>query len=100
LRIKFGLAVAETTERTSIVVTQVRGATEAMVWVGFVVDDVEEVVNIADGDIEPAPDFGASIDTSYIRGMAKTKGAVKTLFDVDRVIAIEFVEQALRRARG
>jgi purine-binding chemotaxis protein CheW len=100
LRVKFGLPVPEATERTSIIVTQIKGSAGALVWVGFIVDDVEEVTNIAAADVEPAPDFGMAVDTGYIRGMAKTKGGVKTLFEVDRIIASDAVECALRAAGG
>ena len=51
------------------------------------VDSVEEVVNLAGSEIEPTPDFGARIDTAYILGMAKINGKVKTLLDIDRVVA-------------
>ena len=53
---------------------------------GLVVDAVEEVTNITAADIEPTPDFGAAIDTDYILGMAKLKGTVKTLLDIDKVV--------------
>ena len=56
---------------------------------GLVVDAVEEVANIAAADIEEAPDFGAQLDTDSILGMAKIKGAVKALLDIDKVIASE-----------
>ena len=51
---------------------------------GLVVDGVEEVLNIAAADIEETPDFGGQIATDYIVGMAKVKGAVKMLLDIDR----------------
>jgi purine-binding chemotaxis protein CheW len=50
------------------------------------VDDVEEVTNIAADEIEETPDFGAQLDTACILGMAKLKGVVKTLLDIDRVL--------------
>lgn len=59
---------------------------------GAVVDGVEEVANITAGDIEEAPDFGASLDTEYILGMAKIKGTVKTLLDIDKVMTSEAVK--------
>jgi len=86
LRVKFRLP-AEFTARTCIVVVQVRLATERAIQMGLIVDGVEEVVNLAEVEIEPTPDFGAKVDTSYLLGMAKVKGQVKTLLDIDRVIA-------------
>ena len=47
---------------------------------------IEEVAQLAAADIEETPDFGAQVDTQCILGMAKIKGAVKALLDIDRVI--------------
>ena len=52
---------------------------------GMVVDGVEEVTNITPAEIEETPDFGGSIAADYILGIAKVKGAVKVLLDIDRV---------------
>jgi purine-binding chemotaxis protein CheW len=59
---------------------------------GIMVDGVEEVANIADGDIEETPDFGVQMDTSYILGMAKIKGVVKALLDIDLVLTVQGFE--------
>ena len=96
LRVKFGLK-AEFAERTCIVVVQVKLPTEQIVQMGLIVDSVEEVVTLTNEEIEPTPDFGTKIDTSYLLGMAKVKGQVKTLLDIDRVVAPETV-QAITQA--
>jgi len=90
LRVKLGLQ-AGFTERTCIVVVQVRMVSEQLVHLGLIVDSVEEVVNLPAEEIEPTPEFGTAIDTSYILGMAKVKGQVKTLLDIDRVVAPEAI---------
>jgi purine-binding chemotaxis protein CheW len=95
LRVKFGLQ-ASYAERTCIVVVQV-DLTTSVVQMGLVVDSVEEVVNLTPAEIETTPDFGTRIDTSYILGMAKVKGVVKTLLDIDRVVAPHTIE-ALSKA--
>jgi purine-binding chemotaxis protein CheW len=56
---------------------------------GLNVDGVEEVLSVAAADIEETPAFGSQITTDYILGMAKVRGAVKTLLDVDCVVAAE-----------
>ena len=90
LRVKFSLK-AEFTERTCIVVVQVKLPNEQAVQMGLIVDSVEEVVNLPAEEIEPTPDFGTKVDTTYLLGMAKIKGQVKTLLDIDRVVAPETV---------
>lgn len=97
LRVKFGLK-AEFAERTCIVVVQVRLPSEQIVQMGLIVDSVEEVVTLANEEIEPTPDFGTKIDTTYLLGMAKVKGQVKTLLDIDRVVAPETVQTIAQAA--
>ncbi len=88
LRVKFGLK-ADFAERTCIVVVQVKLPTGHAVQMGLIVDSVKEDVNLTAEDIEPTPEFGARIDTTYLLGMANVKGQVKTLFDLDRLVVPE-----------
>ncbi len=67
---------------------QVRGEA-GLLLVGVIVDGVSEVLNIGAGDIEDTPDFGVGASTPYLLGMAKIKGKVKILLDIDRVMATE-----------
>lgn len=86
LRLRFGFAEASSTDQSCIVVVQVtarQGGTNAM---GLIVDAVEEVVQIAAGELEPTPDFGQDLNTDYLLGMAKVKGVVKALLDIDRIL--------------
>lgn len=96
LRVKFGLR-AEFGERTCVVVVQVATGQDPAVQMGLIVDSVEEVATLTGEEIEPTPEFGARVDTTYLLGMAKIKGQVKTLLDIDRVVAPETV-RALAQA--
>jgi purine-binding chemotaxis protein CheW len=85
LRLKFGLAEQEYTERTSIIVIEfdtISGPTQ----MGIVVDRVSEVITINQDDIEPAPEFGSSLKSDYIKGMAKTKTQVIIILDIDLIL--------------
>jgi purine-binding chemotaxis protein CheW len=95
LRIKFGLE-AVLADRTCIVVVQVKLASEQTVQMGLIVDNVEEVATLSEAEIEPTPDFGPRLNTEYILGMAKVKGEVKTLLDIDRVVAPEAVRSLVQ----
>lgn len=88
LRLKFGMPAADYDERTCIVVVELSDA-ENKIAVGLVVDKVNEVSNVKEDEVEETPDFGIDLDTAYIRGMAKSQGAVKILLDIDRVITDE-----------
>ena len=87
LRRRFRLAEAESDGRTCIIVVQVEPPAGDKTPMGMVVDAVEEVVNIQEGDLEATPRFGSSAELGYILGIAKLKGKVKVLLDIDRVVS-------------
>src|SRR5882762_7828097 len=91
LRVKFGLK-AEFGERTCIVVVQVKLPSDQTVQMGLIVDSVEEVVNLTAAEIEPTPEFGAKLNTEYLLGMAKVKGQVKALLDIEKVVSHDTVQ--------
>ena len=86
LRVRFDFPVATGNEQTCIVVAQVKLPDGKATQMGLVVDGVEEVLNIAAADIEETPEFGGQICAAYIIGIAKIKGQVKALLDIDGVI--------------
>jgi purine-binding chemotaxis protein CheW len=85
LRAKFGMATAEVTDETCIIVVEIaeRGRKFST---GIVVDRVQEVLDISGADIEEAPEFDASVDTDFILGMAKVGESVKILLNIDKVL--------------
>ena len=85
LRLKFGMPEAIYTQRTCIIVTEVEGESGPMM-IGAVVDGVSEVLNLSPVDIEDTPDFGGEVATTGLLGMAKVKGKVKILLDIDHVM--------------
>jgi purine-binding chemotaxis protein CheW len=88
LRSKFGMDTAEVTEETCIIVVEIC-QDDKRFQTGIVVDHVQEVLDIAGGDIEDAPQFGSSVDTDFILGMGKIGDSVKILLDIDKVLAGE-----------
>src|SRR6516165_10563449 len=88
LRLKFRLPEVEYTQRTCIIVVQVQHESHA-VLMGTVVDGVAEVLNVGSGDVEDTPDFGNGVETPYIHGLAKIKGKVKILLDIDQVLTTQ-----------
>jgi purine-binding chemotaxis protein CheW len=92
LRLKFCLAEKEYTQRTCIIVVHVQSGSVNLPT-GIVVDEVSEVLTLGAGDIEDTPDFGDStgVATSCLLGMAKVKGKVKILLDIDRVLSSQEV---------
>ena len=86
LRLRFGMNSNDYTERTCIIVVEIEHGSRTL-QIGIVVDSVSEVLNIKGSDIEETPEFGTTLDTDYILGMAKTAGCVKILLDIGRVLS-------------
>jgi len=86
LRAKFGMETTGITDETCIIVVEITHGGRKF-STGIVVDRVQEVLDIHDGQIEDAPQFGASVDTAFILGMGKVGESVKILLDIDRVLA-------------
>lgn len=82
LRTRFGLERAEFSKDTRVVVVMTD-----IDLVGLVVDAVTEVLHIPKKNIEPPSFFVASLDSTYIVGIAKMKTRLITLLDLDRIFA-------------
>ncbi|SDU01766.1 purine-binding chemotaxis protein CheW [Verrucomicrobium sp. GAS474] len=94
LRCRFGISRAEgeSTERNCTVVVHVERENGETCLMGLIVDAVEEVILIREEEIEPTPRFGGELSARYILGMVKIKGKVKTLLDIDAVLAADAAE--------
>jgi purine-binding chemotaxis protein CheW len=86
LRLKFEMEAKGTTVKTCVIVVQVQRQ-DGKMTMGIIVDEVSEVLDISGSEIEEAPNFGSQVDTRFILGMAKTKGGVKILLDINKVLA-------------
>ncbi|MBW2128923.1 MAG: purine-binding chemotaxis protein CheW [Deltaproteobacteria bacterium] len=81
MRKRFVLEEREYDERTCIVVVNVSGGA-----VGLVVDSVNEVADIPQEQIEPAPEINEDNKNLMVQGLGKVGEEVKILLDVDRLI--------------
>ncbi|MDR0306905.1 MAG: chemotaxis protein CheW [Chitinispirillales bacterium] len=86
LRKKFDMENTDDTDQTCIIVVDV-ASKNGYIQIGILVDSVSEVLDIAGEDIEDAPAFGTNIDTDFILGMAKAKGSVKILLNIEKVLS-------------
>ncbi len=85
LRNKFGMDTIEDTEQTCIIVVDILFESNSL-QMGIIVDSVSEVLDIEKSDIEETPTFGAAVQTNFIKGIAKTKGGVKILLNIEDVL--------------
>ncbi|RMH05936.1 MAG: chemotaxis protein CheW, partial [Nitrospirae bacterium] len=84
LRTKFGMEEVEITAFTVIVVVVVKSRV-----MGIIVDSVSDVITLAGKDIQPSPEFGTKVDTSFIMGIGTAGERLVTLLDIDRVLTDE-----------
>ncbi|HVU36298.1 MAG TPA: chemotaxis protein CheW [Opitutaceae bacterium] len=85
LRVQFGLDAGHD-DRTCIVVVTITLASSRGLQMGLIVDSVEEVSTVGARDIEPTPEFGHVVTTEYLLGVAKIRGEVKMLLNIDRLL--------------
>ncbi|MFV0497343.1 MAG: chemotaxis protein CheW [Candidatus Fimivivens sp.] len=89
IRLRLNQPIAEYSERTCIIVANIRD-----VAVGFIVDEVDEVISIDDSCISPPPTV-ASAKNSYITGIAKLEKDVTLLIDAQRLLKSDELEALL-----
>jgi purine-binding chemotaxis protein CheW len=98
LRIKFGMSPKEYDERTCVIVTEIlmNGVQKLL---GVVVDMVSEVVTISQDQIEPPPEYGATLEHSSILGIGKIKDRVVIILDINEVFQAEEIAKMLENVK-
>jgi len=86
LRIRFGMASVEHSDRSCIIVVDIAGAAGTRL-VGVMVDSVSDVLYISGYDIEDPPAFISTFETDFLLGMAKTEKSLKIILDIDQVLS-------------
>ncbi len=85
MTLKLGLPRKEENRQDScIIVTEVDIDSELNI-VGIQVDEVREVLELANDMIEPAPRLGTYINTRFIKGMGKLDDRFIILLDINRL---------------
>jgi purine-binding chemotaxis protein CheW len=88
VRLRFSITEREHDERTCIIVVNIDDTA-----VGLIVDQVSEVIDIAETNIEPPPRVQNSNGSRFIQGLGKIGTAVKILLDVQKLLYEEELEQ-------
>lgn len=83
VRIRFKMEPMEYTDRTCIIVINVKSTV-----IGLIVEKIAEVDSIQDDDIVPPPSLGRkeSEQNKYVYGLARTGDTVKLLIDPEKLI--------------
>ncbi|MFH0736017.1 MAG: chemotaxis protein CheW, partial [bacterium] len=70
--------------RTRIIVVDLNGTT-----VGFIVDEVSEVLRIPKSITEPPPAMVAGIDSDYITAVGKLEDRLLILLDLEKIFSLD-----------
>ena len=82
LRKRFGLPAQETDKNSRIIVVSVD-----QIEVGMIVDEVSEVLTVPEGAVEAAPAIVTTVDSSFIKGIAKIEERLVILLDLTQVLS-------------
>ncbi|MGK9475614.1 chemotaxis protein CheW [Melioribacter sp. OK-6-Me] len=84
LRVKLGLERIEADKNSRIVVVDLNGKT-----IGFLVDEVSEVLRIPEDITEQPPAMVAGVDSSLIKAIGKLEDRLLILLDLERVLSAD-----------
>lgn len=94
LRLKFNLGEAKYDEFTVVIILSVANRV-----VGAVVDAVSDVLTLAPGQIRPAPEFSAALETQFVTGLGTIDERMLILLDIEKLMTsrdMQLVSDAAR----
>lgn len=93
MRIKFNVGEATYDQFTVVIILNVINRV-----VGIVVDGVSDVITLLAEQTKAAPEFGAALDTKYIKGLGTVDERMIILVDIEKLMSsrdMELMEEAL-----
>lgn len=86
-RTRMGLEATEPGDSSRIIVVDIKGST-----IGFIVDEVHEVLQISRSIVDPTPPLATGSDSTYILGVAKLDDSPLILLDLDKMFSGETLD--------
>ncbi len=84
LRSRFGMEETAPSGSSRMIITVVED-----LEVGFIVDAANDVVDITEDDIEPAPEVVGSVENKYVKGVVKIDKRLFVCLDLDEVLLLQ-----------
>lgn len=94
LRDRFDIEEVDYSDQTRIIIIHLDD-----MEVGLIVDQANDVIDIPENIIEPAPEVVGTIDVDYIEGIAKLEDRLLLLLDLKQVLSIDEVNE-IRQMKG
>ncbi len=91
LRKKFGMPETSATESTQLLITRADGTA-----IGYKVDSVSEIMEVADSEMQEIPVIVKNVDTRYALGVANKKNRMIVLLDNANILS-EQESEVVRR---
>ncbi len=85
LRSRFALERIKYSNTTVVIVLKIENDGHEKT-IGFVVDAVSDVYNVTDEQLKPSPDFGGSVNTEFVKGLATVDEKMVILLDIDHLV--------------
>ncbi|KGX88426.1 chemotaxis protein CheW [Pontibacillus litoralis] len=84
LRTRFGLEELPYTDSTRMIIVRIED-----IEIGIIVDAANDVIDISEDMIEPAPEVVGTVDVEYIRGVAKQGNRLLVLLNLSKVLTVK-----------
>ena len=78
---RFGLDTAAPTARHVIMVANIAGR-----MVGLLVDAVSDIIQLADGEVQPTPDVASEQVRTFVKGVFALEGRMVSLIDLQHIL--------------
>lgn len=88
LQIRFGRKASHITRKSCVIIIEME-SDDSKTDLGLLVDSVNEVIDISQNDVEPAPSFGSKIRIDFIKGIGKVSNQFIIILDIKRSFSIE-----------
>ncbi len=92
MKLKFGMDETEKSINTCVIITEVEMDDGETTVLGALADSVQEVFDLHEEEIEPAPRLGTQLNTEFLKGMGKKDDEFVLLLDIDKVFNLEEIE--------
>jgi len=92
LRLQFGLPTVEPTVDSCIIIIEVNMEGTSTV-LGALADSVQEVIDLKNDQLEPAPSFGTRVDNDFVQHMGKVGDRFVMVLNMNKVFSQEQINK-------